>query len=243
MQRYFITDEQFNNGNIVITNSDVHHMRDVMRMAEGDNVVCTTLSGKSYTCEIAFLDKNKASLKVIEALNEFNELNGKITIAQGLVRREKTEEVLRRITELGAYAYIRVRMIRSIVKANDEKLERFNMIVKEASEQSHRSRLLEVYPIMDLKQLISLREQNDYCYFADANEKSIDIYSLPCDFKGKNVLILVGPEGGYDDREVKLLQDSGFIPLSFGKRVLRTETAPLYACSIFSYLMGEQNEN
>ena len=71
----------------------------------------------------------------------------------------------------------------------------------------------------------------------------ISIFDLNNDLKGKNVLILVGPEGGFDKSEVELLEKAGFKSLVFGNRILRTETAPLYIMSVLSFLMGENNEN
>ena len=120
MQRYFINENNIINNNILIDESDSHHIKDVMRMHVGENVIaCIKGTNKIYLCEILELSK-KVLLKIIEERQENNELNIKVSIAHGLVRKDKQEEVIRRLVELGAYKYIPVVMDRSIIKLKKE---------------------------------------------------------------------------------------------------------------------------
>lgn len=232
MQRYFINYEQVNNDIINIIGEDVHHIKTVMRMKTGEKVMACT-DEVNYLCEIISIT-DIVKLKVLEVIKENNELPVSVTIAQGLVRREKTEEVIRRITELGASEYIPVVMKRSVVKANNEKLDRWGRIVKEASEQSHRNKLLTISSPITLKELINKKEEYDLCLFAHFDEDSniLDFYIK--NNRIKKILVLVGPEGGFDQSEVDLLKTNGFKVVSLGKRVLRTETAPLFLMSVIS---------
>ena len=135
MQRYFINKESIINNNIIIDEADSHHIKDVMRMHVGEKVLtCIENTNKLYLCEIIELSK-KVLLKIIEERNEFNELPIKVSIAHGLVRKDKQEEVIRRLVELGAYKYIPVNMDRSVIKLKKDdykfKNERLSRIVKE----------------------------------------------------------------------------------------------------------------
>lgn len=238
MQRYFIDKFQLNNNIIEITNSDVHHIKNVMRMKTGDNVYCCD-EDKVYLCKINEIS-DIITLEVIEVISSNSELDIEVSVAQGLVRREKTEEVIRRLTELGCYKYIPVMMRRSIVKAKDDKSDRYNRIIKEASEQSQRNKLMIVNDILSFKDFIKLKNDYDLLLYAHVSEEKNSFKNIVNDFKGKKILILVGPEGGYDPVEVELLDKNGFKRISLGERILRTETAPLYIMSVLSYEFGEE---
>lgn len=237
MQRYFINENQINNDIITITNEDVHHIKTVMRMRLDDKIIAV-MDNKLFQCQLINIG-SVVEAKIIEEISENNELSVNVTIAQGLVRREKTEEVIRRITELGASNYIPVDMKRSVVKVKEGKVDRWNKIIKEASEQSHRNRLMNVSDVINLKELIKEKPKYDLCLFAHVDQNKNPIEGYLNEFLGKNILILVGPEGGFDPTEVKLLLNNGFFMVSLGNLILRTETAPLYIMSIINNKFGE----
>ena len=136
MQRYFVEKDAIKLPYIFITGDDCHHIGLVMRMKSGDKVYVSDQE-KSYIAVITDIKKDLVTLEVIEELHEQKELPYQVTIAQGLVRREKMEEVIDYITELGASCYIPVVMSRSIVKVNQEQMDkknaRYAKIAKEAA--------------------------------------------------------------------------------------------------------------
>ena len=244
MQRYFIDSKQLNNGYITINGGDVHHIKNVMRMQIGEKVICA-FNNKAFLCEIESIG-DSVICHVIEEIKKPTSINGKVTIAHGLVRREKTEEVIRRLTELGCYNYIPLIMKRSIIKINkvdDFKYERFEKIIKEASEQSQRNELMKLGKVISVNELIKSKDEYDLLLLADANEDNSRIKDIDFNNNYKNILVVIGPEGGFDDSEKVLLANNGFKVVSFGNRVLRTETAPLYAMSVIGYILGEQDED
>jgi len=252
MQRYFINNENINiESNIAyITGSDFHHIKNVMRMHKGDKVYIVDEDKNAFVGEINDFYDSQVSCSLIEKVERKAELDTDVVIAQGLVRREKTEEVLRRITELGAYGYVQVAMERSVVKVKetkDSKLDRMKSIVKEACEQSHRNRLMKVYDIHSFKEFINEFKDYDVKLFAYEEAGRNNVHNLKemiLKSKNKKIVVLVGPEGGISDKEVKLLEENGFISVGLGPRILRTETAPLYVMSAISYELelGENNE-
>ena len=241
MQRYFINNNQINNKIVTICGDDVHHIKTVMRMRIGEKVyVCDEI--KTYICEIINIT-NTVELSILEEIIEISEMNLKVTVAHGLVRREKMEEVVRRLVELGCFSYIPVNMTRSVVKHKEINIERLNKIIKEASEQSQRNKLMKISEVINFNDLLKMIDSYDLVLFAHTLYK--DQVNLFTEIKNKckNILVIVGPEGGFDDKEVeKLIKYSNLTPVSLGKRILRTETAPLYIMSVLGFI-GEQYDN
>lgn len=248
MQRYFIDDDNskvdLEYSKIIIMSEDVHHIKNVMRMKPTDQVV-VCYQKKSFLCTIESLSNTEVSLNIVEQLEENSELLCKVTIAQGLVCKEKMEEVIDHITELGASFYLPVLMERSKIKLVAEKLNnkmiRLNKIAKEAAEQSHRTSKLDVLEPMKFKEFIKFSQGFDLCLVAHVDSETTP-YIGDLVKKGNSMLILVGPEGGITPDEIKALKDANFIQVNLGKRVLRTEVAPSYIMSIIDMVRGNNNE-
>lgn len=243
MQRYFVSEEYIDISKNVITieGNDFHHIKNVMRMKINDEVfVCNNL-GDSFLCKIILFTNYSVILSICNKLEEKTEIPVIITIAQGLIKREKTEEVIEKITELGASYYLPVLMERSIVRIKENinnKVIRYNIISKEASEQSHRTKMLEVLNPIDLNELLKISKNYDLCIYAyeeSGRNKNQRLKQLLKENINKNILVLVGPEGGISLKEVELLNKSGFEAVGLGPRILRTETAPIYIMSAISY--------
>ena len=243
MQRYFVSKNIINedkNIAIISDKANIHHIKDVMRMKNGDEIILLTNDGYEYLARINQLNTD-VSLEIIEKRINNNELKTTVDIVHGLVRREKREETLRRLVELGCHKYIPVLMERSIVKIEKfkENNERINTIIKECSEQSERGILMEYQNPVNFNDLIKMRDEYDYafiCYEESgrSNDQSLsDYHNL---INGKKVLVLVGPEGGISETELTKLKEANFVPIGLGKRILRTETAPLYIMSVLGYL-------
>ncbi len=239
MQRYFINKENVFGNQIIINDSDYHHITKVMRMRLGDKVIVCD-NNDSFLCSISDITDKQVELMIEEKLIENKEIPVSVTIAQGVVRREKMEEVVDKITQLGAVAYLPVMMERCNVKFNDEKLERklerMNKIAKEASEQSHRTYKLKVEAPIDFKSFIKESSKYDLCLVAYENiSEDQSLKTVLKEKKYKNILVLVGPEGGISEKELKALLDNKFIPVALGPRILRTEVAPSYIMAAISY--------
>lgn len=248
MQRYFIEDNYIDLEKkiAIIEGKDYHHIKDVMRMKIDDEVIlCTSSNQKEYLARIENLNQ-KVVLSIISSNTNNNELNCNVTIAQGLVRKDKVEEVVRRICELGATGYVNLQMTRcniSLKKKEDYKISRLETIVKEACEQSERGKLLQLYGYKSFKEFISFSSNFDYkfvCYEEEGrmnnNSERISnsLYNYVDKLSNKDIIVLVGPEGGITENEIEILKNNGFIAIGLGKRILRTETAPLMVMSIIS---------
>ncbi|WP_010097059.1 16S rRNA (uracil(1498)-N(3))-methyltransferase [Ornithinibacillus scapharcae] len=248
MQRYFIPDDQWKNNRVTITGDDAHHIIRVMRMQQDDRIICNPKSSKGAICRIIDIKDSMVIAEVEEWIEKESELPVYVTIAQGLPKGDKMDLVLQKGTELGASGFIPFQAERSVVKWDvkkaEKKITRFAKIVKEASEQSHRNHLPEIKPAMDLQELLVESESYQVKIFAYEEEaKTNEFQSFATVVSklnmGDRVLICVGPEGGFSPQEVITLKKHHFIPVRFGPRILRTETAALYGLASISYHMEE----
>ncbi|TMW73866.1 16S rRNA (uracil(1498)-N(3))-methyltransferase [Alteribacter natronophilus] len=244
MQRYFLDDAQFQHDGVIMTGDEAKHTAKVMRMSEGDEVVCCNRSGTCFRVRLTSVSAERTEGTVLEREARSAELPVHVTIACGLPKADKLELVIQKGTELGAAEFIPFEAERSVVKLNagkvQKKLERWTKIAQEAAEQSHRSRVPSVREVMTFKQLVSLVSEYDsvvaaYEEEARNDEKSRLSQVLNETDPGSRILVIAGPEGGFSDREIEDLTRAKAVSCALGPRILRAETAPLYALSAISY--------
>lgn len=239
MQRYFVKFSAICGNQIQIIGSDYHHITKVMRMKIGDQVYVAS-ENNSWLCHIESIGESIVYLEIDQRLDEQKELPLEVTIAQGIVRREKMEEVIEKITALGASAYIPIEMERCNVKLHDEKIEkkweRMNKIAKEAAEQSHRTRLLDINRPISFQSLLTSAIHYDLCLYAyEVTTRGKSLKEILQKGHYQRVLVLIGPEGGMSEKEVCQLDKNNFVSVHLGPRILRTELAPTYVLSAISY--------
>ena len=235
MQRYFSNIDK--NYIVHLSSNDEHHILHVMRMKKGEEIEVVS-DGRVFLCRI---DKtNPLEVSVIHEIENDVELKEDVTLLFALTKGDKIDLVLQKATELGVKKVALISSERTVVnydnKDIDKKLQRFAKIMKEASEQSHRLIVPTLLGIYDLKNLPKevFSDLNYVAYEKDANDISGAFSGLQ---KGKSITILVGPEGGFSEQEISRLVAQGFIRTSLGKRILRAETAAIYALSVIGYLL------
>ena len=232
MQRYFVK-EKINN-NFILYDTDIHHIKKVMRCKIGDKIE-TVYDSTVYTCQITNLEP--LDLEIISSQKEDRELPLDITIAISLVNEQKFDLILQKLTELGVSTIIPLKTERSIIKIDNQKvskkIERWQMICKEASEQSHRTKVPKVENIINLTDLIKVDKQLKLICSLRDNTKRLGEYFTN---DTKELLFVIGPEGGFSPKEEELLLNNNYKPVSLGKRVMRVETAAIYVASIISYI-------
>ena len=235
MQRYFALSK--NNNKLILNKLDIHHIKNVMRMKINDNIE-VVYNSKLYICNIDKISNDDVEISIVEELNDFNELSIDVTIAFSLVKEEKVNLILQKCTELGINSFIPLELSRCVVKIDKnkevKKIDRWQNICKEASEQSKRNIIPKVYNIMKLKDLINL--DYDLKLVCSVNQDVLNIKKvLQNNKKCDKIIFVIGPEGGISKEEETFLIENNFIPISLGNRVLRTETAPICIGSIINY--------
>ncbi len=233
MQRYFSNKKEDNY--LILNSNDMHHIKNVMRMNINDKVECI-YNKELYICKIIDLSNNK--IEILEKLPDNNELNIDITIAVGLVNEQKFDLIIQKLTELGVSRIIPLKMERSIIKLDNKKeakkITRWESICKEASEQSKRNIIPEITNIKTIKELAN--EEYGLKLYGSTTIKNNLVNKYLQDNKNcAKILFVIGPEGGISPKEEEQLQELDFIPISFGNRILRVETAAIYIASILNY--------
>lgn len=238
MQRYFIQQLNPTEHYAIIDGSDVHHIRNVMRFRIGDELIVCNFDGLCYKSSIQTITNNAVECSLIEVV-EGNDLPVIVDIAQGLIRREKFEYMIQKSTELGVHQIIPIETKHTIIKLNDQKqdrkIERWNALAKEASEQSHRNRLASVTDITKLMKLpFSAYDVVLVAYEKEYHSRALkEVLSKPY----QKILVIIGPEGGFDSSEIEAMctiPNLHFVGL--GRRILRSETASNYILSVISYV-------
>ncbi|MGM8213514.1 16S rRNA (uracil(1498)-N(3))-methyltransferase [Virgibacillus sp. W0430] len=248
MQRYFLQEDSWKANNVSIEDEDAHHIINVMRSKINDEIICCHPNGKAARCRLLSFENNRVIGSIIEWLDSNKESPIKVTIAQGLPKGDKFELVLQKGTELGAWGFIPFQAERSVVnwdkRKTEKKVKRYARIVKEASEQSERNFIPFVQKPVSLSKLIADSKTYTIKLVAYENEaKQATYQSLATELKklksGDSLLVCIGPEGGFSDKEINTLKANDFVPVRFGPRILRTETAALYLLSSISYHFEE----
>lgn len=240
MQRYFIQQQININEIFEINQDDLHHIKKVMRNRNGDKIICIDTNQNNYLCEIE--DIENGFIKAKEQLFVNNELDINVTLIYALPKGDKFELVLQKACELGVHHIVPLLTNRCVVKTNPEKfnkkLERYRKILKEASEQSVRNVIPDIETVIKLKDIQHyLKDYNLVAYEETAkNQKHGQLYEILSTIQaGESIAIIIGSEGGFDESEIQYLQSLGVQCCSLGKRILRSETAPLYALSVIGY--------
>ncbi|UDI79277.1 16S rRNA (uracil(1498)-N(3))-methyltransferase [Staphylococcus taiwanensis] len=250
MQRYFINQNADENQRFFITSKeDIHHITNVMRNTIGNKIIVTFNNKVAYKTEIADITNEAIEIKLLDQLQINTELPYDITICSGLIKADKYEWLIQKSTELGANNFIAVEMNRSIVKLQtnkvSKKIERWQKIIKEAAEQSYRLIIPKISFKSNLNEIYDTINQYDYILLAyedEAKRGEVSLFKKTLQkFKTNDrILIIFGPEGGFSENEIDLFKDVS-VNVGLGPRILRAETAPLYALSAISFekeLMG-----
>lgn len=242
MYQFFVDPENIQGKRVIITGSDVNHIKNVLRMQPGEELnISNGEDGKEYRCAILELLDDEVVCELRFVKEDGVELPSKIYLFQGLPKSDKMELVIQKAVELGVYEVIPVAMSRSIVKLDNKKaasrVARWQEIARAAAKQSKRAIIPQVHELITFKQAIEYAAQLDVKLIpyemAEGMAKTREIISSIK--PGQSVGFIIGPEGGIDDKELEMAINNGFESITLGKRILRTETAGLTVLSILMY--------
>ena len=243
MYRFFVEKEQIGEKTIRIIGSDVNHIRNVLRMKPGEEILISDGEKKEYHCEIKTLDPEYVEALIMFVKEEGLELPSKVYLFQGLPKNDKMELIIQKAVELGVYAVVPVATKRAVVKLDDKKeakkLVRWQSISESAAKQAKRLIIPEVMPVMSFKEAVAFSQTMDVRLipYELAENMAYTRQVLSQIKPGQSIGIFRGPEGGFAEEEVELALNSGMETITLGKRILRTETAGMTVLSILMYLL------
>ena len=245
MPKFFVTSNEIKNDKIQIKGEDVNHIKNVLRAKIEDKIdICNTDEMKDYKCEIEEITNEYINCKIISEKQNDSESNIEITIFQGLPKADKMELIIQKSVELGVNKIVPVDMKRCVVKLKDKyqikKVERWQKISEVASKQCGRGIIPEIGQVIKIKEIVDKIKEYDTILLAYEKEENnylkFEIDKLKkLEKDKKKIAIVIGPEGGLEEDEVKLLQENGAKVITLGKRILRTETVALNMISILMY--------
>lgn len=243
MYKFFVNDEQIVENRINVIGEDVNHIKNVLRLEVKEKIcVCSKETSISFLCKIIELKNDSVVCEILEEIDETTETSCYVHIFQGLPKSDKLEFIIEKCTEIGVKEITPVVMKRTIVKLDEKdktkKVVRWQKIAEVAAKQSKRDSILKVNNVINFKNIFENVNDYDILLVAYEEEKENTLKKILRDYKDKEnlkIAVVIGPEGGIDETEINLSKENKFIPITLGKRILRTETAPLVVASNIVY--------
>jgi 16S rRNA (uracil1498-N3)-methyltransferase len=242
LHRFFV-EQALGDDTVVVTGDDLHHLRDVLRLAPGDEIAVAGRDGRQGVARLTHVGRDEAVAEVLRELP--TAFDPDVTLIQGLSRGPKMDLVMQKVTEVGVRRIAPVVMRRSVVKLDPGeragRADRWRKIVAEAAKQSQRATLPEVdEPVESARIADALAgldvvlvpwEESAGCGIGDALRQAGATAA-------SRVGVVIGPEGGMEAAEVERLVELGAVPVTLGPTILRTETAAIVAVALVSYELG-----
>lgn len=241
MYQFFVEPGQIQGRRIIITGSDVNHIRNVLRMKPGEEIaVSNGTDGREYRCGIESFTEDEVICSLRFMKEDWVELPSRIHLFQGLPKADKMELIVQKAVELGAYEVVPVAARRCVARLDEKKapsrINRWQGIAEAAAKQSRRGIIPQVHPVMNMREAVA---------YAHAMEVKLIPYELAENMghtkevlgavkPGTDIAVFIGPEGGFEQEEIELAMAAGIEPVTLGRRILRTETAGL---TVLSWLM------
>lgn len=243
MQRFFVEPHQIDEEahQIHITGSDVNHISNVLRMKTGEELWISDGSKYEYRCTIESFEPDEVLLHIVYSQEPEYELPFRIYLFQGLPKADKMELIIQKAVELGAYEIIPVETKRCVVKLDGrksaKKTARWQQIAESAAKQSKRMLIPNVHEVLTFREALKYAESMDVRLvpyeLARGMQETKEI--LAGIEPGQSVGIFIGPEGGFEEKEIEAAIEGGAKPITLGRRILRTETAGLAILSVLMF--------
>ena len=240
MPRFFLTPDKFENDSVVIDGENARHISRSLRMRAGDIVTLCDGESNEYVCRLDSFTDTQVFASVIEKKACESEPPYRVTLMQCLPKSDKMELVIQKAVELGVYRVIPVSSSRCIVKLDDasapKKIQRWQKIADDAAGQCGRGILPKIEMPMSFADALRAAGDADLRMFMyeGEGEKSVSMAISTCDKTPSDIYVLIGSEGGFSEEEAAKARENGFVVTTLGKRILRTETAPLCVLSVIS---------
>ena len=245
MYHFYVEPDAVSENTARITGGDVNHIKNVLRMHTGEEIMILDGNGMEYRCEIEAIS-DEILARILEAKKTEAELSVRLLLFQGLPKKDKMELIIQKAVELGVSEIIPVLTKRTVVKLEDKKkeqkkLERWQTIAEAAAKQSGRGIIPKVCEAVKFSEAVKQAEALEEALIPyelaegmdEARERIRGLHGK------KTIGIFIGPEGGFEEDEIALAVKSGIHPITLGKRILRTETAGLCILSVIMFELEE----
>lgn len=243
MPKFFVDDSCITGNIVEITGQDYKHIKNVLRLKLGNNIIISDKEGKDFEARIIGFQDGKVEAEILQSIGKNKEPSVNISLFQALPKGEKMEYVIQKAVEIGVKKIIPVLTERVVVKLDEKssikKTERWNKISEQAAKQSGRNIIPEVVKPVNFNNTVKILESYNETLILYENEENVTLKEAlnHIDNKTRSIAIFIGPEGGFSREEIEALKC--FRVVSLGSRILRTETAGLVTAAIILYQMGD----
>ena len=244
MYRFYVSADQLAEKEVFISGGDVNHIKNVLRLEVGDWIVACDGNGTDYVSRIQSICSDEVVASIEKVQPTGTDLPVRITLFQGMPKKDKLELIIQKAVELGACEIVPVMTKRTVVKLSEEKkinkrLERWQSIAYAAAKQCDRGIIPTVHKPVSYEEALAMADQLDYNVIPyelqTGMEEARKIVDQAC--KQRSLGIFIGPEGGFEPEEVERAMTRNIHPMTLGKRILRTETAGMALLSILMFQM------
>ncbi len=236
--RVFISPDQVDGNRIVIAGEDVRHLSAVLRIKPGDRLSLADGNGIEYTVTVVDAGRSEVRTEIVKQVKH-EPAYPRVVLGQGLPKSDKMDWICQKATELGVSVIVPLVTERTIVKIRDEekRIARWQKICREAAMQSSR---------LDIPTIESIRKFSDFLRTPAPGPGTLLLFPweegttpirdiLRAHSGSKDIVVLIGPEGGFSQTEAEQAREQGFHPVSLGRNILRTETASIASLSMIVY--------
>jgi 16S rRNA (uracil1498-N3)-methyltransferase len=244
MHRFYIAPERWHPDALVLTGSEAHHCRNVLRLGPSDKIVLFNGQGREITAEIVSCDTADVSLRKLHAA-QTPRLRCRITLGQAIPKGKNMDLIVQKAVEIGAAEIAPILSDRTIVRLDEEsatsKQTKWQSVAMEAAKQCGQNWLPQVHAPCSLPQFFKEHRRFDLQLIGSLQSDAVHLKKILAEYAGEHgdrpasVLMLVGPEGDFTPAELSLARGQGCRPITLGPIVLRVETASIYCLSILSY--------
>ncbi len=246
MRRFYIDPRQISGETVELTADESRHIRTVLRLRPGDEIELVDGSGYAYAARIRSINDSCVKAAVQGCFRPDTESALKLTVAVGFLKEKKMDLLVRHLTELGMTRFQPMWTERSVArppqKKLDSRIERWQSIAREAVKQSRRALAPEIAGPAPYNEILeALRPSQTKIIFWENARQPLSGAFDPKQGR-RDVSVLLGPEGGFSEKEGRAALGCGFAPVWLGPRILRAETAAITACALLQFLFGDMDK-
>lgn len=240
MPNFYITKEDISENIATIMGEEAQHISRVLRMKKGDCVTLCDGEGVFYEAVLEGFSEKCVTAEILSSRKAETEPFTQITVFQGVPKNPKLETIVQKLTELGVACIVPVDTVRAVAKLDKSaKVERLRKIAREAAKQSKRGIVPFVHDSVIFKEAVKMAAEADLAIIPYEEETEISLKKVLSGKKPETVSVLIGPEGGFESHEIQLAKENGIASVTLGKRILRTETAPVAVSAAILYELDE----
>jgi 16S rRNA (uracil1498-N3)-methyltransferase len=243
MRRFYIQQDRIGRDESVITGNDAHHLRDVLKIQPADRIIVFDGTGREYRARVVSVTRQLIKVEMLERLGGNNESALELTIAQGYLKDKKMDGLVRQLTELGVTRWVPFLSRRSVPLPPQQRLkgryQRWHKISLESLKQCKRNRAMVITPVVSFNEAIQQAAPYDLKVIFWEKYKDTTIIHRGRQPQPTSIFLMVGPEGGFDEKEVSHAKNEGFKVVGLGPRILKAETATLAAAAVVQFIFGD----